>query len=95
MNQFEVIKRPLVTEKSMAQGQQANRYLFAVDVRADKQSITDAVEKLFKVHVIKVNTSIVRGKIKKVGRSAGKRPNWKKAFVTLKEGEKIELFEGV
>lgn len=95
MNRFQIIKRPLVTEKSMAAQGQADRYLFSVDLKAGKRDVADAVEKLFKVHVVRVNTAVMRGKIKKVGRSSGKRSNWKKAFVTLRAGEKIELFEGV
>ncbi|HPN89098.1 MAG TPA: 50S ribosomal protein L23, partial [Candidatus Omnitrophota bacterium] len=68
---------------------------FQVDPRATKPEIRVAVEKLFSVGVVDVNTMIVRGKEGRVGRRAGKRPNWKKAIVTLREGDKIEFFEGV
>lgn len=95
MDLYQVIKRPLVTEKAMAQTGSAPQYAFVVERDADKAAIRNAVEKLFKVHVTGINTAIVRGKEKRVGRSSGRKPNWKKAIVTLKEGEKIELFEGV
>lgn len=94
MDSYQVIKKPLVTEKAMLPHPYP-RYAFVVDRWADKVAIRKAVEKLFKVHVTQVNTSIIRGKFRRVGRSMGKKPNWKKAFVTLKEGEKIEIFEGV
>ncbi len=99
MKEYDVIKKPLVTEKALApkinKDGLASHYSFEVDRRANKIDIKRAVEKLFKVHVVKVNTSIVTGKLKKVGRSIGYRSNWKKATVNLKSGEKIELFEGV
>lgn len=95
MNHYQVIKKPLVTEKVMSDKGTGGRYAFVVDLKADKNTIRNAVEKLFKVHVKKVNTSIVRGKIKRVGRSTGKRSNWKKALVEIAAGEKIEIFEGV
>lgn len=91
----EVIKRPLVTEKALAQKEERNVYSFVVPLAVHKGLIRAAVEQLFKVNVIHVNTSIVRGKAKRVGRSVGRRPNFKKATVELKEGEKIEIFEGV
>ncbi len=90
-----VIKRPLVTEKALAQKEWRNVYSFVVDKRAAKGVIRSAVEQLFKVHVTHINTTIIRGKDKRVGRSVGRRPNFKKATVELKEGEKIEIFEGV
>ncbi|MDO8519003.1 MAG: 50S ribosomal protein L23 [Deltaproteobacteria bacterium] len=95
MDLYQVIKKPLVTEKAMMQSGTAPQYAFVVERTADKNAIRNAVEKLFKVHVTGINTLIVRGKDKRVGRSIGRKPNWKKAIVTLKEGEKIELFEGV
>lgn len=91
----EVIKRPLITEKALAQKEWRNVYSFVVPVSADKGLIRSAVEQLFKVHVTHVNTMIMRGKAKRVGRSVGRRPNFKKATVELKEGEKIEIFEGL
>lgn len=95
MELTQVIKRPLVTEKSMLAQGLSNRYAFEVDAKARKGVIKAAVEQLFKVTVTDVNTLIVRGKIKRVGRSVGQRSTIKKALVTLKSGDKIELFEGV
>ncbi len=95
METFQVIKKPLVTEKGAVLREVYGTYAFQVDRRANKHQIKGAVEQLFNVHVTQVRTLIVRGKIKRVGRSTGKRSNWKKALVTLKQGEKIEFFEGV
>lgn len=95
MEYTQIIQRPLVTEKALSGQGEGGRYAFVVDRRATKGAIRAAVEHLFKVKVAQVNTAIVRGKIKRVGRNAGKRPNWKKALITLKPGNKIELFEGV
>ncbi len=90
----DVVKRPLITEKS-ERGREANQqYAFEVHRDSTKIQVKTAVEKLFGVHVTDVRTSIARGKNKRVGRSIGRRPNWKKAIVTLKEGETISLFEG-
>jgi large subunit ribosomal protein L23 len=83
----DVVKRPLITEKNEHARELARQY-------ATKIQVKQAVEKLFNVHVLAVRTAIARGKTKRVGRSIGQRPNWKKAFVTLKEGETIALFEG-
>ena len=94
-NLYAAIKRPLITEKSNIHKEDQNQLFFEVDKRANKIEIKNAVEKLFKVKVIKVNTLNVTGKVKRVGKSRGKRPDWKKAVVTLKEGEHIEFFEGV
>lgn len=96
MNAYQVIKNPLVTEKSMmGQGGEKNCYAFVVHHQATKIDVRHAVEKLFKVKVSRVNTSIVRGKVRRFGRYSGRRSNWKKALVLLKPGERIELFEGV
>ena len=94
MNATDVIKGPLITEKLDAAREKLRQYSFIVDKKATKHDVARAVESLFKVNVEGVRTNIVRGKTKRVGRSIGKRPNFKKAVVTLKEGEKIELFEG-
>lgn len=94
MNSYNVIKKPLLTEKSTGL-KEFNQYCFEVDTRATKDDIKKAVEKLFKVRVEGVRTMQFLGKSKKVGRSIGMTSNWKKAIVTLKEGSKIELFEGV
>lgn len=90
----DVIKRPLVTEKSTRQLEE-NKYAFMVDIRATKTEIKEAVEKIFKVKVREVNTLRVPGKTKRMGRFEGKTPEWKKAVVTLEKDNKIPLFEGV
>jgi large subunit ribosomal protein L23 len=91
----DVVKRPLITEKSERARESNRQYAFEVHQDATKIQVKNAVEKLFSVHVTAVRTSIARGKNKRVGRNIGRRPNWKKAVVTLKEGETIALFEGV
>ena|SRR3989338_6295734 len=92
---FHVVKKPLVTEKATQLTAEFNQYVFEVDVAANRHEIRKAIEDLYKVKVEKVRTLIVRGKIKNFRQHAGKRPNWKKAYVTLKEGNKIELHPGV
>ena len=92
---YQVIKKPLVTEKSTALTASQNQYAFKVDIEANRTEIKKAIEALFKVKVSKVRTLIVRGKTKTFRLSSGKRPNWKKAYVTLSEGHKIELIPGV
>jgi len=94
MDLHDVIKGPLITEKLDRAREKNRQYSFLVDMDATKLDVARAVSTLFKVTVEGVRTSIQRGKIKRVGTSMGKRPNFKKAFVTLKEGDKIELFEG-
>ncbi|GAB4231519.1 MAG: 50S ribosomal protein L23 [Deltaproteobacteria bacterium] len=95
MNPSDIIKRPLITEKATALKAVSNTVLFAVDSRANKKQVRDAVEKLFHVKVSDVRTMNVAGKVKRRGRTVGLRPGWKKAVVTLKAGDKIEFFEGV
>ena len=93
---FDIIKRPLLTEKSTAVNNAEKQiYLFEVSLKSKKQDVRDAVENIFDVKVDSVNTVLVRGKVKKVGRIMGKRSNWKKAYVTLKKGYSINLVEGV
>ena len=94
MNRFDVIKRPLDTEKLDRMRDRENKFAFEIDMRASKTEVKQAVEALFKVKVLDVKTSIVRGKFRRIGRSEGQRSNWKKAIVTLKEGDAISLFEG-
>jgi large subunit ribosomal protein L23 len=89
-----IIRRPLVTEKSTRQKEEGRQYAFEVDPDANKIEIQHAVEHLFKVKVLQVRTSNALGKLKRVGRKFGKRPDWKKAIVTLKEGDRIDFFEG-
>jgi large subunit ribosomal protein L23 len=81
-----IIRKPLVTEKSTQQKETGNQYAFEVDRNANKVEIQFAIERLFKVRVIQVRTSNVLGKVKRLGRRFGKRPDWKKAIVTLKKG---------
>lgn len=87
------IVRPIVTEKSSAAYQERGEYTFEVSPDATKPAIRQAIESLFGVKVANVWTLNARGKTKRVGRTAGRRPNWKKAIVTLREGT-IEIFEG-
>ncbi len=89
-----IIRRPLVTEKSTQQKEGSNQYVFEVQKDANKIEIQSAVERLFKVKVLQVRTVNVLGKLKRLGRRYGKRPDWKKATVTLKEGDRIDFFEG-
>ena len=88
----QIIKRPLLTEKGTAMGETQNKVLFEVDKKANKIEIRGAVEKIYGVKVRAVQTQLVRGKLKRVGRNSGKRPNWKKAIVTLVEGSSIDFF---
>lgn len=92
MNSFEIIKTVRVTEKGTKQGDELNQYTVVADRRANKIQIRQAVQELFKVKVIKVNTLNVRGKPRRQRTTqAGTTPDWKKAIVTLKEGDKIAL----
>ncbi len=95
MNPYEVIKRPIITEKFTRLKEKENKYIFVVDKKADKQEVKKAIEELFKVKVEKVNTAIFSGKKRRLGVHEGYRPDWKKAIVTLKEGQRIELEEKV
>ena len=91
MEARDILIRPKITERTtelMAEG----KYVFVVDKRANKIQIADAVEEVFKVKVEKVNTVNVKGKTKRMGRTQGKRPNYKKAIVKLAPGETIEFF---
>jgi large subunit ribosomal protein L23 len=95
MDLYSVIRRPLVTEKSTIARGEANKYIFEVDRRANKVEIEKAVEKLFKVKVLDVRTLNMLGKKKRVGRTVGRKNDWKKAIVTLAPGQTIEVFEKV
>lgn len=90
---YEVIRRPIISEKSTALAEIGGRYAFEVSVKANKQEIRDAVQRLFNVKVRAVRTMIMHGKVKRVGRFETKRSNWKKALVTLAEGQKIDFFQ--
>jgi large subunit ribosomal protein L23 len=92
MNSFEVIKTVRLTEKGTRQGEKFNQYTVVADRRATKPQIRSAVQELFKVKVTKINTLNVRGKFRRQRTAqAGQAPSWKKAIVTLKEGDKIVL----
>ncbi|MDH5752195.1 MAG: 50S ribosomal protein L23 [Deltaproteobacteria bacterium] len=91
---IKVLKAPRLTEKTVLQKELTNQVTFLVDKAANKIEIKRAVETMFKVSVVNVNTVNTLGKVKRMGRYIGKRPDWKKAIVTLKPGDKIEYFEG-
>ena len=93
MNIYSVIKKPHVTEKTSLGSDVTNTVSLVVDRDANKIEIKQAVETLFKVKVADVRTVNVAGKVKRVGRNTGKRSNWKKAYVTLQEGQSIDFFE--
>lgn len=93
MNLFQVIKKPLITEKTSLGKDENNMVAFVVDRSATKIEIKQAVEKFFKAQVKDVNTATVAGKRKRFGRHEGKRSNWKKAYVTLKQGSSVDFFE--
>jgi large subunit ribosomal protein L23 len=95
MTSYEILNRPLITEKSTIQKESTNQLTFEVDRRANKVEIRRAVERVFNVRVVAVQTMQMKGKVKRFGRILGKRRNWKKAIVTLAQGEHVEFFEGV
>lgn len=95
MDPHRIIKRPLITEKGMRCNEESNTVVFEVDRQANKIQIKQAVEALFQVKVLRVNTANVQGKPRRVRRHEGKRPDWKKAYVTLRPGDRITFFEGV
>ena len=95
MRPEEIIKRPLIlTEKGNRLREQDNQYLFEVARDANKTEIRGAIEKLWKVSVLKVHTLNVRGRMRRMGRGHAKTQNWKKAIVSLKKGDSIDFFEG-
>jgi large subunit ribosomal protein L23 len=94
LHPYAVLLRPIITEKTtLLTGQ--DKYVFEVDVRANKNQIKEAVQIAFNVRVTDVNTMKMKGKPKRFGRKVTNRPDWKKAIVTLVSGDKIELFEGI
>ncbi len=95
MRVHDVIRRPLVTEKSNIGREEQNLVTLAVDPRANKHELQRAVEQLFDVSVIEVRTMRMPRKTRRVGRTSGRKPEWKKAIVQLAEGQSIEFFEGV
>jgi large subunit ribosomal protein L23 len=95
MTPEQIIKRPIIlTEKARALSEGGNQVMFEVARDANKIQIRNAVQSLFKVTVTEVNTLVVRGRMRRMGRGYAKTQNWKKAIVTLKEGDKIQFFQG-
>ncbi|MFQ5445024.1 MAG: 50S ribosomal protein L23 [Nitrospinales bacterium] len=94
-NHYQIIEKPLITEKSTVMLHEKNRVTFRVRKDANKVQIKRAVEKIFNVKVLGVNIVNVKGKYKRFGREIGLTKSWKKAILQLKEGDKIELFEGM
>jgi large subunit ribosomal protein L23 len=90
----DIIQAPLISEKGTALAESANQFLFRVRPDANKIEVKHAVETLFKVKVLDVRMARYLGKIRRVGRSMGRRSDWKKAYVTLKAGDKIDFFGG-
>ena len=90
-----VVISPLVTEKGTIVGETGNQVVFRIRPGASKHQIRDVIEDLFKVTVVKVRTANFLGKERRRGRTTGRRPNWKKAYITLKKGDRIEIFEGL
>ena len=93
MRQQDVIKRPIALTEKATRLKADNKVVFEVALEANKAQIRSAVEELFSVRVTDVNTMIQRGKRKRMGRRIGSRPNWKKAIVTLREGDEIQFFD--
>jgi large subunit ribosomal protein L23 len=93
MNMYDVIKKPLISEKTTLAKDDRNVVAFVVDRDANKIEIKNATESIFNVKVQSVRTVNVAGKSKRVGRNVGKRSNWKKAYVTLQQGSNVDFFE--
>jgi large subunit ribosomal protein L23 len=91
----EIIRRALITEKGVRLREASNQYIFEVAPDANKIQIRSAIEEIFSVQVAQVRTINNRGKPKRLGRFSGRRPSWKKAIITLNEGQTIELFDQV
>ncbi len=93
-NSYDIILKPVITEKTVAMMEEG-KYTFKVAKGSNKFEIKNAIQDIFKVNVVNISTMNVRGKVKRMGRSEGKTSSWKKAIVTLKEGQQIEVFEGL
>ncbi|HEY6723829.1 MAG TPA: 50S ribosomal protein L23 [Polyangiaceae bacterium] len=93
MTPGDIIKRPIALTEKAALLKESNKVVFEVALRANKIEIKKAVEAMFDVDVVEVNTLVQRGKMKRMGRGDAKRPNWKKAIVTLREGDDIQFFD--
>lgn len=94
MNHFQIVKRPILTERAIALKEEKNQVVFNVHPKANKLEIKEAIEVLFKIKVITVNTANYKGKPKRLGINSGKRSAWKKAVVTIAKGEKLDFLEG-
>ena len=98
-NKMEILKKPILTEKATGLTEKLNRYAFQVDPKANKLQIKDAIQKMYGVTIEAVNTSVVSGKVKsrgtKAGVVSGRTPKYKKAIVTLKEGEVIDFYSNI
>ncbi|HUF40634.1 MAG TPA: 50S ribosomal protein L23 [Verrucomicrobiae bacterium] len=90
----DIIKAPLISEKGTALAETSNQVLFKVRTDANKIEVKEAVETLFKVKVVQVRMARYLGKMRRIGKNIGRRPAWKKAYVTLKEGDRIDFFGG-
>lgn len=90
----EIIQAPLISEKGTALAESANQFVFKVRPEANKIEVKHAIERLFKVKVVGVRMARYLGKVRRIGRSMGRRSDWKKAYITLKEGDKIDFFGG-
>jgi len=95
INEGKILIRAMISEKATTMQEKQNCFVFRVAIDANKLEIKHAVEKAFGVNVTNVSVAVIKGKTKKLGRFQGQRSDWKKAYVWLKEGEKIELFETV
>lgn len=95
LEEYQILRRPIITEKSSTLKDENNQIIFEVDSESNKSEIAKAVEKLFKVTVLSVRTQNRIGKRKRLGRHEGRRKDWKRAIVTLKEGDRVDFFEGV
>ncbi len=95
MHLEQVLVKPLLTEKSSIETENTNRYVFKVQLKANKYQIKSAVETMFDVKVVDVRTAILPGKVKRAGRTTKKASSWKKAYVKIQDGQKIELFQGI
>ncbi len=95
MHLEEVLIRPLLTEKSSIQTENTNRYVFQVQKKANKIQVKDAVEKMFDVKVTNVKTAVLPGKVRRTNKGTNVSSSWKKAYVQIQEGQKLELFKGI
>lgn len=93
LHMYDVLQAPLITEKVARDQESQNKYAFRIHPQSNKKQVKEAIEKIYNVHVIKINTSKVRGKWRRVRYQPGLQASWKKAIVTLKKGEKIDITE--